>query len=140
MVEYIREVTILLTIGPLITAFEFANPNDIVLTPSNSIGIISLGLSSGASNLCFSFPISVGNDGPYISASKIPTLYPNLCNEKVRLTATVLFPTPPLHEETAKIFFTFYRFPFLNTFSDETGLGAILISRFFIQSTSLSDS
>lgn len=49
----------------------------------------------------------VGKLGPYKSASKIPTLWPYYCKEKAKLTATVDFPTPPLQEETAIMFFTF---------------------------------
>ncbi len=47
----------------------------------------------------------------------LSTFYPNLDKEKARFTATVLFPTPPLHEETAIICLTFYKFPFLKTLS-----------------------
>ena len=48
--------------------------------------------------------IIVGKLGPYKSASNNPTDFPNFCNEKAKLTATVDFPTPPLQLLTAIIF------------------------------------
>ncbi len=62
----------------------------------------------------------MGRLGPYISASNIPILrglssepsalaviWLSFYNEKARLTATVDFPTPPLHEDTAMMYLTF---------------------------------
>mmetsp|Transcript_26752 Transcript_26752/g.64175 ORF Transcript_26752/g.64175 Transcript_26752/m.64175 type:complete len:265 (-) Transcript_26752:69-863(-) len=43
----------------------------------------------------------VGNDGPYTSTSKMPTLAPRDSRAKARFTAVVDFPTPPLHDDTA---------------------------------------
>ena len=45
----------------------------------------------------------VGMEGPYISASKTPTLQPILARVTARLAVTVDFPTPPLPEEIAII-------------------------------------
>lgn len=52
--------------GPLMTAFLpcAAKPNDIAFTPSYSIGIISLGLSSWAWRVADSLAINVGRLGP----------------------------------------------------------------------------
>ena len=57
------------------TAFLFlaANPKDIALTPSKSTGMISLGFPSGDSKTTLSLPRRVGREGPYMSASNIPT-------------------------------------------------------------------
>jgi hypothetical protein len=44
--------------------FFFANPNDMALIPSYSMGMISLGLSSGATNTASSLAKRVGNEGP----------------------------------------------------------------------------
>ena len=55
----------------------------------------------------FRFEIKKGIDGPYRSASKIPTfLFKIFDNVNARLMATVVFPTPPLQLLTAIIFFT----------------------------------
>lgn len=43
----------------------------------------------------------VGRDGPYTSASRMPTLAPIWASVSARFTATVDLPTPPLQEETA---------------------------------------
>ncbi len=43
------------------------------LIPSYSMGIISLGLSSGATKMASSRFNKVGNEGPNMSASNIPT-------------------------------------------------------------------
>ncbi len=69
--------------------------------------MISLGFPSGDLNLDYSFAIKVGTDGPYISASYRPTLFPNFYKANAKLIATVDFPTPPLQLETAMILFTF---------------------------------
>ena len=47
----------------------------------------------------------IGIDGPYISASKIPTENPMPFKETARLDVIVDFPTPPLPEATAIILF-----------------------------------
>lgn len=53
-----------------------------------------------------------------MSASNIPTDLPcyninfTFYNEKARFTAIVLFPTPPLHDDTAISFLTLVRPPF----------------------------
>src|SRR5882762_8188586 len=44
-----------------------------------------------------------GTLGPYTSASSRPTLCPSLDKTIARLTASVVFPTPPLPEPTAMI-------------------------------------
>src|ERR1700676_428957 len=44
-----------------------------------------------------------GTFGPYTSASSRPTLCPSLDKTIARLTASVVFPTPPLPEPTAMI-------------------------------------
>ena len=46
----------------------------------------------------------VGTDGPKMSASNNPTLYPSLESDIARFAAMVLFPTPPFPEETAITF------------------------------------
>lgn len=43
----------------------------------------------------------VGTDGPKISVSRIPALYPSLAKAKERFAATVLLPTPPFADDTA---------------------------------------
>jgi hypothetical protein len=76
------------------------------LTPENSIGEISLASSGSWYKVVCSALIIVGKLGPYMSASNIPTLNPNFCNENAKLTATVDLPTPPLQLLTAIIFLT----------------------------------
>ena len=74
--------------------------------PEKSIGAIFYGsLSSWYKLVCYGL-IIVGKLGPYMSASKIPILSPNFCNEYAKLTATVDLPTPPLQLLTAIIFLT----------------------------------
>ena len=51
--------------------------------------------------LCPTNPSMVGIEGPYTSASIRPTRAPSFCSPSARLTATVLFPTPPLPDPTA---------------------------------------
>ena len=46
------------------------------------------------SNTALSGVIMVGKEGPYISASNIPTLAPICVKVKARFTATVDLPTP----------------------------------------------
>ena len=43
-------------------------------------------------------------EGPYISASKTPTLHPIWANVTAKFAVTVDFPTPPFPEEIAIIF------------------------------------
>src|SRR5690349_9660990 len=45
----------------------------------------------------------VGTFGPYTSASRRPTWWPEFASANARLTETVVFPTPPLPEPTARI-------------------------------------
>lgn len=44
----------------------------------------------------------MGRLGPYTSASKMPTRAPICVRVYARFTAVVLFPTPPLHDDTAQ--------------------------------------
>src|SRR5947207_2044580 len=46
-------------------------------------------------------PSMRGTLGPYTSASSNPTLCPSFAKTIARLTASVVFPTPPLPEPTA---------------------------------------
>lgn len=55
---------------------------------------------------------SVGIEGPKISASRMPVLWPARANDRARLTAMVLLPTPPFADETATIFFTSFMLRF----------------------------
>jgi len=55
-------------------------------------------------------PNMVGMLGPYRSASIRPTFAPVDARLTARLTAMVDFPTPPLPDATAIMFFTFSRF------------------------------
>lgn len=71
-------------------------------------------MASVACKVSFSLLISVGKDGPYISESKIPTFNPIYLKVEAKLTAIVLFPTPPLQLDTAIIFLTFNKFDFLS--------------------------
>src|SRR5712692_10153386 len=48
-------------------------------------------------------PSMSGTLGPYTSASSNPTLCPSRDKTMARLTASVVFPTPPLPEPTATI-------------------------------------
>ena len=69
------------TIGPRMTArlSGDTNPNDIDLIPEYSIGSTIFGFSSSASKVTLVLFNRVGNDGPYMSASNIPTfLFKNL--------------------------------------------------------------
>ena len=72
-------------------------------TPWRSSGTILLsGLAFGIP----STPIIIGMFGPVMSASSRPTDAPSRASATARLTLTVLFPTPPLPEATAMMFFT----------------------------------
>src|SRR5450759_528790 len=53
-----------------------------------------------------STPSIIGMLGPVISASRRPTLAPDLASATARLTLTVLLPTPPLPDATAMMFLT----------------------------------
>ena len=54
----------------------------------------------------FSFiDIIFGNEGPYISASRIPTLEPTDFKAKAKFIAKVDLPTPPLALDTAMVNF-----------------------------------
>ena len=102
---------------PLIAAgFVPTNPNDMHFISSYSIGSIYLGFSSDGLKLSSSLFIKVGRDGPYISESKMPTLNPLFFKVAAILTATVLFPTPPLQLLTAMIFLICWRFFFFVNF------------------------
>jgi hypothetical protein len=46
----------------------------------------------------------MGIDGPYMSASKIPTSKPICAKETAKFAVIVDFPTPPFPEATAMIF------------------------------------
>ena len=48
----------------------------------------------------------VGIDGPYMSASIIPTEYPAFKSPPARFAVSVDLPTPPFPEAMAMIFFT----------------------------------
>jgi len=62
-------------------------PRETILIPCFSIGRIISSIASG-----FSFiPNIIGIFGPFISASRIPTLYPSFLNETARLDVTVDF-------------------------------------------------
>ena len=77
------------------------------MTPYFSIGIIkSLPSFSSANGRASSTPNILGIDGPKISVSRSPTLYPNLANAIDIFTATVDLPTPPFPELMAIIFWT----------------------------------
>ena len=67
------------------------------------INLCSLPLPSVTFGFCSATPIIEGVLGPYISASSKPVFNPNLAREQARLTAMVLFPTPPLPLLTAII-------------------------------------
>ena len=49
----------------------------------------------------------MGIDGPYMSASTIPTLNPFLARPTAVLEAIVDFPTPPFPETMAMVFLIF---------------------------------
>mmetsp|Transcript_19753 Transcript_19753/g.54382 ORF Transcript_19753/g.54382 Transcript_19753/m.54382 type:complete len:233 (-) Transcript_19753:285-983(-) len=99
------------TMEPRITAALPAYPKDTSLIPDS-------GWIAGL--ICFSFASSsyismrggsskwtmTGREGPNTSQSKMPTFAPLFRSSKARLTATVLLPTPPLHEDTAMMLFT----------------------------------
>lgn len=99
--------------GPLIVAFlSLTKPKDIHLisfTYTGKIWIEFLEFFNFSPYLL----TRVGNEGPYISESNIPTLYPCFLSPNAIFTAMVLFPTPPLQLETAIIFFTPDKLPFL---------------------------
>ena len=68
-------------------------------------------LSKGSINDLFSFiPKNLGIDGPVISASRTPTLYPFLDNIVDMIPVTVDLPTPPFPLITP---ITFLIFPYL---------------------------
>jgi hypothetical protein len=85
----------------------------------------------GFVSLCYkvypSLLIKVGNEGPYISESKTPTLKPIFFKLAATLIAIVLFPTPPLQLDTAIIFFIRLKLAFLDPFYFSC-LDSILIS------------
>ena len=56
-----------------------------------------------------------GTDGPYISASIIPTFFPLAAKVTARFEVKVLFPTPPFPEATQMTFLTFGIFLFSPT-------------------------
>ena len=77
-----------------------ANPKETMPTPSYGVGFIVPVSASIWSTACSGLVI-VGNDGPNTSASKMPTFAPIIARVYARFTEVVLFPTPPLQEETA---------------------------------------
>ena len=100
-------------------------------TPYFSIGTIkslpsfftAYGRSSSTSNI-------FGIEGPKISVSSSPTLYPSRASAMARLADTVLLPTPPLPLLTAMMFFT------PGSIWPTSGRGALLNSVFISTSTS----
>ena len=72
-----------------------------------------------------STPNIFGTDGPKMSVSNNPTLYPNCAKAIARLAETVDFPTPPFPELTAIIFFTCGKS--LSTVGRGVDLNAVLI-------------
>ena len=60
---------------------------------------MELGLSPSVLNI-------VGIDGPYISASRSPTLNPIFDKVTAKLVVTVDFPTPPFPDAMTIMFFT----------------------------------
>ena len=91
------------------TNYKIKNiPIDSNFMPYCSIGIIhSLSPSLRACGCAFSTANIFGIDGPKISASSKPTLYPCFAKAIARFALTVDFPTPPLPEATANTFLTF---------------------------------
>ena len=78
-----------------------------IFTPWFSMGMImSRPLIFSRMGAASSTPSILGTEGPKISASSSPTRYPFCARATARLVQTVLFPTPPLPEATAMMFFT----------------------------------
>ena len=76
---------------------------EIAFTPWRSSGTILLfSLAVGWPSM----PSIIGMLGPVMSASSRPTEAPALASATARLTEIVLFPTPPLPDATAMMFFT----------------------------------
>jgi hypothetical protein len=70
----------------------------------------------------------VGIEGPYISASKMPTLQPICAKVTAILDVTVDFPTPPFPDEIAIIFsIPGMGFPLIELICFLTGTTFILI-------------
>ena len=80
-----------------------SRPIEIIFNPCASTGRISRSLSACG---CSSVPSMIGTLGPYTSASSKPTEAPSRLSARARLTATVVFPTPPFPLATATRFFT----------------------------------
>src|SRR5690606_12649650 len=100
-----------LAMGPLQTTAlsgGVKKPIEINFTPYCSNGTIMLlpftwrmvGCSCSQWNM-------IGTEGPYISASTNPTLAPERASATAKLDETVDFPTPPLPDAMAMMFFTF---------------------------------
>ena len=85
-----------------------AKPNETSFTPAYSQGVIARVSGfisiSGVSGLTI-----MGSEGPYTSASKMPTFAPIIASVYARLTDVVDLPTPPLHDETAMTWRTSFR-------------------------------
>lgn len=93
------------TIGPRIAAGLLpTKPNDMHRMFSYRIGFIYFGFVSLGYKVVPYLFIKVGSDGPYISESNMPTLWPRFFKFAAMLIAIVLLPTPPLQLETAIIF------------------------------------
>src|ERR1700744_2630338 len=76
---------------------------EMVLMPWGSLGSMMLPAPTRGDWL---EPIMRGTLGPWISAAMRPPGWPSLASAVARLTASVVFPTPPLPEPTAMIFDT----------------------------------
>ena len=107
------------------------NPMERSRTPYFSTGSIScLPSFSTPYGRTSSTPNILGILGPKMSVSSNPTLYPKRAKAIARLAETVLFPTPPLPELTAMIFFT------CGNNLPTSGRGALLNSVSMVTSTS----
>ena len=83
------------------------NPMESKRIPYFSTGAMSsLPSTSSRTGRASSQPNIFGCDGPKISASSSPTLYPSFASATARLAETVLLPTPPFPEKIARVFFT----------------------------------
>eukprot|EP00959_Pyramimonas_sp_CCMP1952_P236913 4951152-Pyramimonas_sp.AAC.1 len=92
--------------GPRMIALPCpAYPKETADTPWYSTGEIILVSGSIIRTVC-SGEIIVGRDGPYTSASKMPTFAPIIASEYAKFTDTVDFPTPPLQLDTAMMWRT----------------------------------
>ena len=99
-------------------------PIESIFTPNFSSGAIRSRPSTVSSTgRAPSIPNILGIEGPKISASNKPTLYPCLAKATARLDDTVDFPTPPLPDEMAMICFTFDK-----GFSPSAGLGSSFLN------------